>query len=63
MELMSPAFKNKENIPLKFTCDGEDVSPALAWKGSALRIICKYILMSLPRSRGRTPLRDQIASP
>ncbi|HDJ67044.1 MAG TPA: YbhB/YbcL family Raf kinase inhibitor-like protein [Nitrososphaeria archaeon] len=31
--LMSPAFKNGENIPEKYTCDGMDVSPPLSWSG------------------------------
>ena len=30
-ELKSPAFKTGEMIPLKYTCEGEDVSPPLAW--------------------------------
>lgn len=33
MELSSPAFKDGEMIPRKFTCDGENISPALAWSG------------------------------
>ena len=31
-ELTSPAFKVSAQIPKKFTCDGEDVSPRLEWK-------------------------------
>lgn len=30
-ELTSSAFKHNANIPQKFTCQGEDVSPALSW--------------------------------
>lgn len=29
MEITSPAFNNKEPIPSKYTCDGDDVSPPL----------------------------------
>lgn len=29
MEITSPAFKHEENIPKKYTCDGEDISPPL----------------------------------
>ncbi len=29
MNLISPAFKDKERIPKKFTCDGRGVNPAL----------------------------------
>lgn len=30
--LVSSAFEDGESIPEKFTCDGEDVSPPLAWE-------------------------------
>src|SRR5207245_11515396 len=29
----SDAFPDGESIPARFTCDGEDVSPALKWQG------------------------------
>lgn len=29
MKLTSPAFKNNEKIPSKFTCDGKNLNPAL----------------------------------
>lgn len=29
MKIESPAFQNNSNIPVKYTCDGEDVSPPL----------------------------------
>jgi Raf kinase inhibitor-like YbhB/YbcL family protein len=31
MKLTSPAFENERDIPRKHTCDGEDLSPELAW--------------------------------
>src|SRR4030043_1356633 len=31
MEIFSPSFKSGEFIPSKFTCDGDDISPALNW--------------------------------
>ena len=31
MELKSPSFENQGDIPKKRTCDGQDISPALAW--------------------------------
>jgi Raf kinase inhibitor-like YbhB/YbcL family protein len=31
MELSSPAFADGEPIPDRYTCDGDDVSPPLAW--------------------------------
>jgi Raf kinase inhibitor-like YbhB/YbcL family protein len=33
MTLTSSAFKHCEEIPSKYTCDGEDISPPLAWSG------------------------------
>jgi len=33
MQITSPAFVNNGSIPAKFTCEGPDVSPALAWSG------------------------------
>ncbi len=34
MQITSPAFANNGSIPAKFTCEGNDVSPALAWSGA-----------------------------
>jgi Raf kinase inhibitor-like YbhB/YbcL family protein len=33
MTLNSPAFQTNGHIPAKYTCEGEDVSPPLAWEG------------------------------
>jgi len=45
MILTSTAFRDNESIPTKFTCDGEDLSPPLAWSGvpegaKSLALIC-----------------------
>jgi len=32
--LMSTAFQDGEDIPVKYTCAGEDISPQLAWSGT-----------------------------
>lgn len=32
--LTSPAFEEGGEIPTRFTCDGEDVSPPLSWTGA-----------------------------
>jgi hypothetical protein len=32
--LRSPAFAQGQPIPQRYTCDGEDVSPPLAWEGA-----------------------------
>lgn len=31
MQLTSPSFENQSHIAREFTCDGEDISPALEW--------------------------------
>ncbi|MFP5504015.1 MAG: YbhB/YbcL family Raf kinase inhibitor-like protein, partial [Candidatus Sericytochromatia bacterium] len=33
MELTSAAFEPGGKVPSRYTCDGEDVSPPLAWRG------------------------------
>jgi len=33
LELTSTAFQNEGKIDRKFTCAGEDISPALSWQG------------------------------
>ncbi len=31
LSLLSPAFQEGEKIPVKYTCEGQDVSPVLTW--------------------------------
>jgi Raf kinase inhibitor-like YbhB/YbcL family protein len=31
LSVLSPAFQEGERIPVKYTCQGEDVSPSVAW--------------------------------
>lgn len=33
LTITSPAFSHNGEIPMRFTCDGEDISPALEWSG------------------------------
>lgn len=33
LTVASPAFSNNGEIPKRYTCDGEDISPALQWSG------------------------------
>ena len=33
LTITSPAFSHNGKVPLRYTCDGEDVSPALEWSG------------------------------
>jgi hypothetical protein len=34
LTLTSPDFEPNGEIPARFTCEGEDLSPALAWRGA-----------------------------
>lgn len=45
LELTSTAFDSGERIPTRYTCEGADVSPPLAWRGAppeteSLVLIC-----------------------
>lgn len=34
LKLTSPSFDNESEIPVRHTCEGDDVSPALRWTGA-----------------------------
>lgn len=45
IQLTSSAFRDGQSIPTRHTCDGEDVSPPLAWSGipagtRSLALVC-----------------------
>jgi Raf kinase inhibitor-like YbhB/YbcL family protein len=45
LELTSSAFNEGQPIPMKYTCDGEDISPPLTWRGipetaNSIALIC-----------------------
>jgi Raf kinase inhibitor-like YbhB/YbcL family protein len=70
-ELTSSAFGRGDTIPRKHTCDGADVSPALAWKDApsatkSFALICDdpdapagtwvhWVIWSVPASAGALP--------
>ena len=33
ISIVSEAFKEGENIPSEYTCDGKNISPAISWSG------------------------------
>ncbi len=46
LSLTSPAFKYGQQIPAKYTCDGENISPEIVWNGvppgaKSLVLICE----------------------
>lgn len=54
LKLESPAFKNGEMIPQKYTCDGEDVSPPLRWSGVPENAKELVLIVDDPDAPGKT---------
>jgi len=52
--LTSEAFGDDESIPARFTCDGENVSPPLAWDGAPAETTAYALIMDDPDAPGRT---------
>jgi hypothetical protein len=50
--LTSGAFPDGGAIPTRFSCDGEDVSPALAWEGAPGDTASFALLVDDPDARG-----------
>ena len=48
MRLTSTAFSDGAAIPRRFTCDGEDVSPALQWSGAPEQTLSFVLLCDDP---------------
>jgi Raf kinase inhibitor-like YbhB/YbcL family protein len=48
MEISSPAFGANEAIPRQYTCDGEDLSPALNWSGVPEDSVSLVVIMDDP---------------
>jgi Raf kinase inhibitor-like YbhB/YbcL family protein len=60
VELTSSAFADGEPIPGKHTCDGDDVSPALAWSGAPAGTVTLALCLDDPDA-GRYPLTHWLA--
>jgi Raf kinase inhibitor-like YbhB/YbcL family protein len=50
--LSSTAFANGGAIPPRYTCDGRDVSPALAWSGAPDGTVTLALIVDDPDARG-----------
>lgn len=51
-ELKSPSFVEGGSIPIKNTCDGQDVSPALVWEGAPATTAALALIVDDPDARG-----------
>jgi Raf kinase inhibitor-like YbhB/YbcL family protein len=54
MTIESPAFKAGAAIPLKFTCQGQNVSPALVWKGEPVATKSLALVVDDPDAPSKT---------
>ena len=52
--LVSSAFTNGSAIPARFTCDGEDRSPALSWSGAPAGAASFALIVEDPDAPGGT---------
>lgn len=54
MKLTSSAFAAEEMIPTRYTCDGEDISPALSWEGIPQGTQSLVLIVDDPDAPGQT---------
>ena len=52
LHLTSGAFPDGGAIPTRFSCDGEDTSPAIAWEGAPGETVSFVLLVDDPDARG-----------
>lgn len=54
LDVSSAAFEDGQPIPTQHTCDGEDISPPLSWRGAPASTAGFAILVSDPDAPGGT---------
>lgn len=53
LSLRSPIFQDGQKIPVKYTCDGQDISPPLAWSEPPTGVQTFALIMDDPDAPGR----------
>ena len=48
LEVTSAAFENEGSIPVRYTCEGEDVSPPLSWSAGPDGTACYALIVEDP---------------
>ena len=54
MQLTSSAFEHNQPIPEKFSCDGQNISPALSWEGAPAETESYVLICDDPDAPGGT---------
>jgi Raf kinase inhibitor-like YbhB/YbcL family protein len=54
LTLSSSSFEPGKNIPVKYTCDGDDISPQLSWDGAPEGTETFALIVDDPDAPGRT---------
>ena len=54
MKLISTVFNNKDTIPSRYTCDGQDVSPPLVWSPPPADTRSLALICDDPDAPGKT---------
>lgn len=53
LSLRSPIFQDGQKIPVKYTCDGQDMSPPLTWSEPPTGVQTFALIMDDPDAPGR----------
>lgn len=54
LNFRSPDFSPNNNIPARYTCDGDDISPRLSWRWPGARVASYVLIVDNPDAPGGT---------